>query len=99
MSTITLPITEVRNNLLDLIRDANGVLERIVITKHGKPEAVLLSFDEYEGWLETVEIAKDPELMKGIAQAKADIKAGRLYSYDEVVRPLKRQKSPKIKKK
>ncbi len=91
MATVTLPITEARNNFLGLVRNAKNVLERVIITKNGKPEAVLLSYDEYEGWLETIEITKDPELMKGIAKAKADIKAGRLYAYNDVLKTLKRR--------
>lgn len=91
MATITLSITEVRNNLLDLVRSAKNVLERVIITKNGKPEAVLLSIDEYEGWLETIEITKDSELMADIEKAKADIKAGRLYSYADVFKGLRKQ--------
>ncbi len=91
MATITLSITEVRNNLLDIVRSAKNVLERVIITKNGKPEAVLLSYDEYEGWLETIEITKDSELMADIEHAKADIKAGRLYSYADVFKALKKQ--------
>ncbi len=94
MKTITLPITQVRNNFFNLIRDAKNVLERIIITKNGKPEAVLLSYDEYEGWLETFEIAKDKELMAGIRRAKEDIRAGRLHSYENVKAVLKSTKKP-----
>lgn len=92
MATVTLPITEVRNNFLDLIRETKDMLERVIITKNGKPQAVLISYDEYEGWLETLEIAKDTKLMKGIAEAKADIRAGRLYSYNSILKILKKKK-------
>lgn len=93
MATITLPITEARNNFLNLVRNARKILERVIITKNGKPEAVLLSYEEYEGWLETLEIMKDQELVKGIQAAKADIKAGRIYSYNEVMKSLKKHPS------
>ena len=92
MTTITLPITQARNNFLDLIRDAKNILERVIITKNGKPEAVLLSYDEYEGWLETFEIAKDKKLMAEIKRAKDDIRAGRVYSYKNVKAMLKQEK-------
>jgi len=90
MSTITLSITETRNNLLDLIRRAKNILERVIITKNGKPEAVLVSYEEYESWLETIEITRDAQLMKDINKARADIKAGRLYPYADVIRHLKK---------
>jgi len=60
------------------------ILERVIITKNGKPEAVLMSFEEYEGWIETLEISRDVELVKAIEEGTADIQAGRLYSHDQV---------------
>ena len=90
MPTITLSITETRNNLLDLIRRVKNILERVIITKNGKPEAVLVSYEEYESWLATIEITRDTQLMKDIDKARADIKAGRLYPYAEVIRHLKK---------
>ncbi|OGX27496.1 MAG: hypothetical protein A3D10_04185 [Omnitrophica WOR_2 bacterium RIFCSPHIGHO2_02_FULL_48_11] len=93
MSTTTLSITEARNNLLDLIRKTKDLMERVIITKNGKPEAVLISYDEYESWLETLEITQDSNLMKEIAKAKEDIKAGRLFSYEEVLKSLKKKKA------
>ena len=89
MPTITLPITEVRNNLLDLVRETKDVLERVIITKNGKPEAVLLSYDEYESWLETLEIGRDTALMEDIQEAKADIKAGRVHTYADILKIMK----------
>lgn len=37
-----------------------------------------------ENWKETLEIMRDPELMKGIREGWEDIKAGRLYSKEKV---------------
>jgi prevent-host-death family protein len=93
MAAITLSITEVRDKFLPLIREAKEFLEEIIITKNGKPEAVLMSYEEYEGWLETLEITRDPELMAGIHEAKADIKAGRLYTKEEVFGAVKKAKN------
>lgn len=92
MATITLSITEVRDKFLPLIREAKELLEEIIITKNGRPEAVLMSYEEYESWRETLEIMKDPELVEGIREAKADIKAGRLYSKKEIFGPSQRTK-------
>ena len=38
-----------------------------------------------KSWSETLEIINDQQLRKEIQQAKADIKAGRLYSMEEVM--------------
>ena len=78
MTTTTLSVTEARNNLLNLIRESKAMLKRIVITKNGKPEAVLMSYDEFESWMETLEIAQDPKLVEEILQSKKEAEEGRV---------------------
>ena len=93
MATITLSITEARNKFLDIVREAKNVLERVIITKNGKPEAVLISYEEYEGWLETLEIMKDPQLVKELKEARKEAESGKLLTWEEVFgRPQKPQR-------
>ena len=75
---ISLPISEVRKRLPKLVDAVDGRFERVQITKSGKPKAVLVSQEEIDGWLETIDILSDPETMKAIRQGEADIKAGRV---------------------
>jgi len=84
----TLPITEVRNNLPKLVDNAQKKLDEYVITVNGKPAAILISNDEYESLKETLEIMSDPKLMKNIREAEEDVKAGRVYDWDEVKKEL-----------
>lgn len=84
MATITLSITEARRHLLELVKKVKDLFDRVIITKKGKPEAVIMSYEEFEGWLETLDIMNDPELVKEIEEAERDIRAGRIYSYEEV---------------
>jgi len=41
-----------------------------------------------ESWQETLEILRDPESMKRIREGRADAKAGRLCSKEEVLRKM-----------
>jgi prevent-host-death family protein len=77
-------VRELRKNLANVIKDAKTHYEHYVVSKRGKPEAVLMSMDDYEGWLETLEIMSDPEAVKDIKQAEKDIKEGRVYDFEEV---------------
>ena len=87
--TKTLPITEARANLTTLVHKANKLLDEYVITVNGKPAAVLMSAAEYESWKETNEILADPGLMKAIKEGEEDIKAGRVYDWEDVKKELK----------
>ncbi len=84
----TLPLTEARKELPNIVDEVSGTQEHVVITKRGRPEAVVMSIDEFESWRETVEIVSDPEAMAGIRQGLRDVKAGRVRSLDEVLRRL-----------
>lgn len=85
---ISLPISEVRKRLPKLVDDVDERFERVEITKSGKPKAVIVSPEEVESWLETIDILSDPETMKAIRQGEADIKAGRVVPLEQVKREL-----------
>lgn len=87
--TQTLPITTARKELLQLAQEAHKLLHRFIFTYHGKPEAVLMSYEEYEGWLETLDIVADRKFDRGLKEAEKDVKKGRLYTIEEVFKKKK----------
>lgn len=84
----TLPITEARADLTNLVNRASKFLDEYIVTVNGKPAAVLMSAQEYEGWKETNEILADKKLMKAIKQGEKDIEAGRVYDWEDVKKEL-----------
>ena len=38
----------------------------MIITRNGKPQAVMMGFEEYESWVETLELMSRPETVRGI---------------------------------
>ncbi len=89
MSIKTLPVTEARKHLTDLVDKASSQLDEYVITVKGKPKAVLMSSVEFEGWKETNEILSDPELVKAIKEGEDDIKSGRVITLEDLKRELR----------
>ena len=89
MATKTLPITEARGKLTDLVDKAANQLEEYIITVKGKPKAVLMSSEEFEGWKETNEILSDPGLVKAIKEGEDDIKAGRVITFEDLKKELR----------
>ena len=76
--TSTSPFTEARENLSEIIDGVTQTGNAVVITRHGKPAAVLLAVDEYEGLLETLNILSDDDTMAALAEADADAAEGRV---------------------
>lgn len=94
MSTQTLPVTEVRAKLPQLVKAADERFERTVITSKGKPTAVIMSYDEYEAWEETLEVLSDPEAMRAFREADEELAAGKAVSFEAVFG----HKQPRVKK-
>jgi prevent-host-death family protein len=82
--TKTLPISEARTHLPDLVEAARRTMERVVITKNGKPEAVLMGHDEYESWVETLDILSNPEEVEAIRAGEEALERGEVLSFEEV---------------
>jgi len=80
----TVPLSKAKASLSEFIRRVREEHESFAITHRGKPEGVLLSVEEYESLIETLEILSDEELLAGIRQGLKDEKAGRLHPYKEV---------------
>lgn len=59
-----LPLTEVKAKLSQLVADIATTDEEVTITKNGQATAVLVSYEEFESWQETLAVLSDRELVK-----------------------------------
>ena len=82
------PLTEARASLSELVDSVEREHEQVVITRNGKPVALLVSPDEWESMEETIEILSDAELMAVLAESEQDVQAGRVYEWEDVKRDL-----------
>jgi prevent-host-death family protein len=81
----TLPLSEVKTRLSQLIDQIESRDEVITITRNGRPAAILVSPDEFESWKETVAVRSDTELMKEIRRGLRGLKRARkLYTLEEL---------------
>jgi antitoxin YefM len=83
----TLPLAEAKAKLSGLIDDVARRDERVTITKHGRPAAVLMSHDEATSLDATLEIMSDPEFYAEILRNRRalDRGEGRAYDLDELL--------------
>jgi prevent-host-death family protein len=76
MATETISLTELRPRLSELLDRAHDHFDRFLITRRGRAEAVLLSSEEFEGLLETLEILSDQELVRQLVEADEELAGG-----------------------
>lgn len=80
-----LSLSEAKMKLSELVENVFSTDEEVVITKNGRPSAVLVSPDEFESWKETIEIKGDSELMDEIRAGLSSLKKkSKLYTLEEL---------------
>lgn len=79
----TLSLSEVKAKLSEIVDDVQARDERVVITRKGKPAAVLMSHDDMESWEATVEIMSDPGFLADVRRGIRDLEQGRSRVYSE----------------
>ena len=80
--------TDAKKRLLELIRDADESFERYLIVRNGQPRAVLMSVDDYEGWLETLEIMSSRHAIADIKKARKELDAGKGVPFEKVLEKI-----------
>lgn len=63
---------------------ADRLSERFIVTKNGVPKAVLMDAEEFESWVETVELLSNPNAVKALDQGLKEPRAGKFRSFTEV---------------
>ena len=83
----SMPITEARKKFMKLPDQAAGH-QVIAVTRRNREVMAVMSWEMYEGLLETVEVLSDGELMNNVRKGVEDIKAGRIRSLSEAYERL-----------
>lgn len=80
----TVALKQLRPDLPKVIERIDSKLDRYVVTKHGKPVVMMMSMDDYDSLMETIDILTDKEAVKRIRQAKKEITQGKTVAWDKV---------------
>jgi antitoxin YefM len=77
MSEVTLPLAEIKKRLSEIVDGVEARHDRVVLTRNGRPAAVILSPDDLAALEDTLDLLSDPTAMRAIRKAEADIDAGK----------------------
>jgi len=71
----TIPISEARKKIFDLAEKVQRPGVYYTFTEKGRPKAVMVSAEEFESWVETLEVMTDfPDLEKDVKAADRAVK-------------------------
>lgn len=84
MPDTTLPLSEIKKRLSEIVDGVESTHDRVVLTRNGRPAAVIMSPDDLEALEETVEILSNPVAVRAIRRAEAEIDKGKVLTADEL---------------
>lgn len=77
-------LKNLRPGLPGVIKGIDTKLDRYIVMKRGRPVAVMMNPDDYEGLLETIEILSDKGLVRRIKKAKQEVAKGKTVSLQDL---------------
>jgi prevent-host-death family protein len=80
----TLPLATVKAKLSNLVDQVEETHERFMITRNGKPAALLISPADLESLEETLDIRSDPAAMRRIRRAEKEIERGEVLDEQQL---------------
>jgi antitoxin YefM len=80
----TISLKEARSRFSTIVDKVDRLSQRYVVTKNGVPKAVVMSAEEFESWVETLELMSNPKAVKALEQGLKEAKAGKFKSFKEV---------------
>jgi prevent-host-death family protein len=89
----TLPLAEVKAHLSELVSRVNAEHDRVTVTVHGRPSAVLLAVEDVEALEETIAILSDRETMQRLIEAEGEIARGEGETEEQLAEAMRRRRT------
>lgn len=84
-SKTTISISEARKRIFEIAKKVQHPNIFFTLTEKGSPKAVIMSADEFESWLETLEVSREfPDLKENLDKVAQDVATGRVKDYISV---------------
>lgn len=77
MSTRTLNVTEAKQRFTELVAHVGKYYDRYLVTKNGTEAAVVMSAEEYDSLLETLDVLSNRAEVKAIAEGQEQARRGK----------------------
>ena len=79
-----MPMAQARDHLSEIVDSVQKTHDRVTLTRHGQPAAVLIAAADLDSLLETLDILSTPGALQEIREAEADLAAGRTTTMQEL---------------
>ncbi len=90
----TLSLAEVKAHLSELVGRVERQHDRVTVTVHGRPSAVLLAPDDLDALEETIAILSNDEAVRQLAASDAELARGKGESEQNLAEAMRRRSKP-----
>ncbi|GAA3550833.1 hypothetical protein GCM10022197_02120 [Microlunatus spumicola] len=80
----TTSLADAKNRLSELVASAETTHERTVVTKNGRPAAVLMSVDDLASLEETLALLSERDALVDLAESRITTRHGLFHAEDEI---------------
>ena len=80
---------DLRKRLSDVLTELPKMGGEIIVTQHGKPQAILLDVESYLDLYETLEDLQTPGFIESIHKAAEDVRKGKGITHEQLLKELK----------
>ncbi len=77
------PISDLQTQAKKIVESVKHTRDPVVITQRGRPAALLVNYEDYEGMVATLDEMSQPDWRERLAEAERDSKAGRGIELEE----------------
>lgn len=88
-----LPLGDVKAHLSELVGRVHDHHERVTVTVHGRPSAILIAPEDLERLEETLEILRDAATMNRVAESEAELARGEFVSAEELAEAMRQRRA------
>ena len=86
-------LAEVKAHLSELVARVGEQHDRITVTVHGRPAAVLIAVDDLESLEETIAVLSDPTALRALGEAEAEIARGEGENQDSLTAAMRARRA------
>ncbi|OGQ74254.1 MAG: hypothetical protein A3G94_07655 [Deltaproteobacteria bacterium RIFCSPLOWO2_12_FULL_60_16] len=72
-----IPISDLQTRAKKIVESVKQTRDPVIITQRGRPAALLVNYEDYEGMVATLEEMSQPDWRERLAEAERDSKAGK----------------------
>ena len=80
----TLPLAEIKAHLSEIVDRVEHEHDRVVLTRNGRPAAVIMSPEDLEALEDTLALLSDPKALEEIHRARQDVARGKVVTAEEL---------------